>query len=68
MSGCGDEIIRVPFDQIQSVRMILGDRCRVESFTDREGRTLTITTENGTICVFKGHMKFTWVLPPESAK
>jgi hypothetical protein len=51
----------IPLEQIKSVNMIIGERCRVESLNDGHTRTLTITTEDGVICVFKGAMEFTWM-------
>jgi hypothetical protein len=51
-------------DDIKSLRMVIGDNCRVESLNDGDTRTLTVTTSDGVICTFKGDMEFTWVLPP----
>lgn len=44
--------------------MVLGERCRVESVSDGRVRTVTVTTEHGYVCVFKGEMEFSFTKGP----
>lgn len=57
-----DGSVIIPIDQIESMSMTLGERCRVVEHSEANShtRTLTITTETGWVCTFKGEMEFTF--------
>lgn len=58
---------KIPINQIASMSMVIGECCRVESEVFVDGhRILTITCADGVICVFKGAMEFTWLIPPKT--
>lgn len=64
-----DGTIDVNLDDIQSLRTVLGDRCRVvsELTRDEDGQaveTLTITSEDGFISSYSGYARHAWVAPP----
>lgn len=53
----------IPLDAVDILRSVLGERCRVVVETRRSGeRTITITTDEGHICTYRGRMDFSYVL------
>ena len=69
-AGCGvsdDQPITIPIDQIETLTMTLGHQCHVVESSEASShvRTVTITTETGIVCTFKGVMEFTYTMPTE---